>query len=260
MKKKEEHGSTLAEQVADGLLEHIRMKGLKTGDRLGTEMEMAEQLKVSRGTIREAIKILVSQNILEVRQGSGTFLSDGKGNVGDPLGLKRIPEQFRLTWDLHQIRMLLEPDIAYMAAMNITDEQLKELEGICEEMERLSGLKQQRLHVDVEFHIYLAKTCGNLVMPKLIPIIRQSVDLFIKYTHREAEPETEAKHRDILEALKARNPMWAKDMMLMHLTYNGQELRREALRRGETLEKLVIRKNNAAEDIIEDENRRSDHV
>ena len=70
MKKKEEHGSTLAEQVADGLLEHIRMKGLKTGDRLGTEMEMAEQLKVSRGTIREAIKILVSQNILEVRQGS----------------------------------------------------------------------------------------------------------------------------------------------------------------------------------------------
>ncbi|GFI33326.1 hypothetical protein IMSAGC013_04734 [Lachnospiraceae bacterium] len=54
--------------------------------------------------------------------------------------------------------------------------------------------------------------------------------------------------------------MWAKDMMLMHLTYNGQELRREALRRGETLEKLVIRKNNAAEDIIEDENRRSDHV
>ncbi len=252
MKKKEEHGSTLAEQVADGLLEHISMNGLKPGDRLGTEMEMAEQQQVSRGTIREAIKILVSQDILEVRQGSGTFISDGKGNVGDPLGLKRIPEQFRLTWDLHQIRMLLEPDIAYMAAMNITEEQLLELEKICEEMERLSCLKQERRHVDVEFHVYLAKTCGNLVMPKLIPIIRQGVDLFIKYTHREAVPETEARHRDILEALKARNPMWAKDMMLMHLTYNGQELRREAIRRGETLEKLVIKKDNNAEDIIED--------
>lgn len=247
MKKKEEHGMTLAEQIADSLLEDISMKGLKPGERLGTEMEMSEQLQVSRGTVREAIKILVSQNILEVRQGSGTFISDGKRNVGDPLGLKRIPEQFRLTWDLHQIRMLLEPEIAYMAALNITDEQLKELEKICEEMERLSQLKQQRDHVDVEFHIYLAKTCGNLVIPKLIPIIRQGVELFIKYTHREAEPETEAKHRDILEALKAHNPMWAKDMMLMHLTYNGQELRREALRRGETLEKLVPKR----EDIIE---------
>ena len=70
------------------------------------------------------------------------------------------------------------------------------------------------------------------MIPKLIPIIRQGVDLFIKYTHREAEPETEAKHRDILEALKAHNPMWAKDMMLMHLTYNSQEIRREAIRRG----------------------------
>lgn len=247
MKKKEEHGMTLAEQIADRLLEHISKNGLKSGDRLGTEMEMSEQLQVSRGTIREAIKILVSQNILEVRQGSGTFISDGKGNVGDPLGLKRIPEQFRLTWDLHQIRMLLEPDIAYMAAMNITDKQLEELEQICEEMERLSQYKQDRWHVDVEFHVYLAKACGNLMIPKLIPIIRQGVDLFIKYTHREAEPETEAKHRDILEALKAHNPMWAKDMMLMHLTYNGQELRREAIRRGETLEKLVVKREDSIE-------------
>ena len=146
---------TLAEQIADRLLEHISKNGLKSGDRLGTEMEMSEQLQVSRGTIREAIKILVSQNILEVRQGSGTFISDGKGNVGDPLGLKRIPEQFRLTWDLHQIRMLLEPDIAYMAAINITDKKLEELEQICEEMEMLSKYNQERWNVDVEFHVYL---------------------------------------------------------------------------------------------------------
>ena len=143
MKKKEEHGSTLAEQVADGLLEHISMNGLKPGERLGTEMEMAEQQQVSRGTIREAIKILVSQDILEVRQGSGTFISDGKGNVGDPLGLKRIPEQFRLTWDLHQIRMLLEPDIAYMALTN-NGNQLRHHQvpaGFCQ--------------INVKFHIHM---------------------------------------------------------------------------------------------------------
>ena len=168
-----------------------------------------------------------------MRQGSGTYVSDGKAPLaGDPLGLELIQDQFKLTWDLHEIRMLLEPEIAYMAAKCMTEEQLDRLREMCDEMERLSAQRMERAVVDVEFHVWLAESCGNLVMPKLIPVLRQGVELFIKYTHREATPESVAKHRDILEALEARDPQWAKDMMLMHLTYNSQELRREAIRRG----------------------------
>ena len=119
-----------------------------------------------------------------------------------------------------------------MAARNITEQQLDRLREMCDEMERLSAQRKERMPLDVEFHVCLAESCGNVVMPKLIPVLRQGVELFIKYTHREATPESTAKHRDILEALEAHDPQWAKDMMLMHLTYNSQEIRREAIRRG----------------------------
>lgn len=224
---------SLTEQILEQMMEYIKKNNLKPGDRLGTEMELARDMGVSRGTVRGAIKILVFRNVLEVRQGSGTYLSDGKMPLmGDPLGLDLIPNQFKLTWDLHEIRMMLEPEIAYMAAQNITDAQLKRLQEMCDEMEQLSAQRKERMPVDVEFHVFLAESCGNLVMPKLIPVLRQAVELFIKYTSRKSTPESEAKHRYILEALEARDPAWAKDMMLMHLTYNGQELRREARRRG----------------------------
>jgi len=225
--------ATLTEQVLDQIVEYIKKNNLQPGDRLGTEMEMAKRMGVSRGTVREAIKILVFRNVLEVRQGSGTYVSDGKTPLaGDPLGLELIQDQFKLTWDLHEMRMLLEPEIAYMAARNITDGQLDRLRRMCEEMERLSAQRKKRMVVDVEFHVFLAECSGNLVVPKLIPVLRQGVELFIKYTHRESTPESVAKHRDILEALEAHDPQWAKDMMLMHLTYNSQEIRREAIRRG----------------------------
>lgn len=225
--------TVLTEQVLEKIVEYIKENNLQPGDRLGTEMEMAKRMGVSRGTVREAIKILVYRNVLEARQGSGTYVSDGKVPIsGDPLGLELIQDQFKLTWDLHEIRMMLEPEIAYMAAKNISDKQLAGLREMCDEMERLSAQRKERMPVDVEFHVALAESCGNLVAPKLIPVLQQGVELFIKYTHREATPESTAKHRDILEALEARDPQWAKDMMLMHLTYNSQELRREAIRRG----------------------------
>ncbi|MCI9297385.1 MAG: FadR family transcriptional regulator [Lachnospiraceae bacterium] len=225
--------ATLTEQVLDKMVDYIKENNLQPGDRLGTEMEMAKRMGVSRGTVREAIKILVFRNMLEVRQGSGTYVSDGKTPLaGDPLGLELIPDQFKLTWDLHEMRMLLEPEIAYRAATNIAEGQLDRLREMCDEMERLSEQRKERMPLDVEFHICLAESSGNLVVPKLIPVLRQGVELFIKYTHREATPESVAKHRDILEALEARDPQWAKDMMLMHLTYNSQEIRREAVRRG----------------------------
>lgn len=233
MKKDLSGVGTLTEQILEKIVEYIKENNLQPGDRLGTEMEMAKRMGVSRGTVRGAIKILVSRGVLEARQGSGTYVSDVKTPPpGDPLGLELIPDQFKLTWDLHEIRMLLEPEIAYMAAGNLEERHLDRLREMCEEMERLSAQRKERMLVDVEFHVYLAEHSGNVVVPKLIPVLRQGVELFIKYTHREATPESVAKHRDILEALEAHDPQWARDMMLMHLTYNSQELRREAIRRG----------------------------
>lgn len=229
---KEQNGiPTLAEQISDRILDYIVKKDLKPGDRIGTEMELVENTGVSRSTVREAIKILVSRNILEVRHGSGTYVSEQKGVVEDPLGLNLIHDKFKLTWDLLEFRMMIEPQIAYLAASNISQKQIEELEYLCDRAETLAEEHKDRLKEDVRFHICVAEASGNLVAPNLIPIIQMAVELFVHYTGREKAPETVARHRDILEGLKRHDPEWARDMMNMHLTFNRQELRRVSMER-----------------------------
>ncbi|EUJ47889.1 FadR/GntR family transcriptional regulator [Listeria rocourtiae] len=80
----------LVENTADKLLEYIRVKEFKLGDKLPNEYALAEELHVGRSTIREVVRILVARNILQVRQGSGTYISEGKGIAKDPLGFSLI--------------------------------------------------------------------------------------------------------------------------------------------------------------------------
>lgn len=239
MEKKENNrtekaSSTLAEQVSGKLLDYIKERKLSPGDRLETEMEIAERLGVSRSTVREAVKILVSRNILEVRQGSGTYVSGQKGILEDPLGLRLIHNRFKLTWDLLEFRMMIEPQIAYMAALHASAEQIAELERLCDQMDQMDAENRERIEPDIRFHVCVAEASGNLVAPNLIPIIREAAELFIHYTGREKTKETVAAHREILEGIRHRDPEWARDMMNMHLMFNRQELRRVALARGES--------------------------
>ncbi|MED9883566.1 FadR/GntR family transcriptional regulator [Blautia sp.] len=226
IKNNQSKNTSLAKTIADQINDYIQKQNLKPGDRIETELEMAKKLNVSRGTIREAVKILVSRNVLEVHKGSGTYISKKKGITEDPLGLSFITDKKKLTWDLLEFRMMVEPQIAFLAAQNITSSQINLLEKLCNQADFLSSQGQIRAEEDVEFHICIAEASGNLVAPNLIPIIRKATELFIQYTGREKAPETVARHRDILEALKQHDASWAKEMMTMHLTFNRQILRK----------------------------------
>ena len=225
IKNHQTENTSLAKSIADQISDYIRELNLKPGDRIDTELEMARKLKVSRGTVREAVKILVSRNVLEVHKGSGTYISSKKGITEDPLGLGFITDKKKLTWDLLEFRMMVEPQIAFLAAQNITPQQLHQLETLCARADLLSSQGQIRAEEDVEFHICIAEASGNVVAPNLIPIIRKATELFIQYTGREKAPETVARHRDILAALKQHDASWAKEMVTMHLTFNRQTLR-----------------------------------
>lgn len=233
-----EREQTLSEKAADRIIENIRERGLGPGDKIGTEMELTDALGVSRSTVREAIRLLVSRNVLESRHGSGTYVSEKKGVADDPLGLNLLHDQVKLAWDLLEVRYLLEPQLAYAAALNATDEQLAELKEICDQMDSLSASGQKRLDVDIRFHMAVLEASRNLVASNLYPILEKAVEMFIHYTQREYEPESVATHRDIVEALIHRDPDWAKDMMRMHLELNRQLLRHAALKNGEDLNSL----------------------
>ena len=79
----------------------------KPGDRLPNEYELAQRLGVGRSTVREAIKLLVSQNVLEIHRGNGTFVCEQTGVAADPLGLKFIPGKKKLGLDLCEIRFMI---------------------------------------------------------------------------------------------------------------------------------------------------------
>ena len=91
---------TLAEQVADGIMNLIQETPYKAGDKLPTEKELCESTGAGRNTVREALKILASRNVLEIRQGAGTFVSEKQGIPDDPLGFSMVNDHVKLTKDL----------------------------------------------------------------------------------------------------------------------------------------------------------------
>ena len=109
---------TLVEQTTQRLLEMIQREGYGPGDKLPTETELVRRLGVGRNTVREALRSLASRNVVTVRQGAGTFISEKNGVADDPLGFALMEDPEKLTRDLLQIRVMLEPPIAALAAQN----------------------------------------------------------------------------------------------------------------------------------------------
>ena len=118
----------LAEQVEEQLYEYITKLPLKAGDKLPNEFKLAEMFGVGRSTVREAVKLLVSRNVLETRRGSGTYVKDLVPTDLDPLNLRNVEDKVTLAMNLVDLRLILEPGIAELAAYNATDE---EIEAAC---------------------------------------------------------------------------------------------------------------------------------
>lgn len=101
---------SLSESVADDILAMITIdKKFNIGDKLPNENELSTELKVSRTTLREAIRILVAHNILEIRRGKGTFVSEIK-NITEIMGLENLSTQKLDVKDLYEMRLIFEPE------------------------------------------------------------------------------------------------------------------------------------------------------
>ncbi|GMO55406.1 MAG: FadR/GntR family transcriptional regulator [Treponemataceae bacterium] len=207
------------------LIRYIRDNDLQAGKKLPNEFDLADLLQVGRSTLREAVKALVSRNILEVRQGAGTFVAHGKIGIScDPLGLIFIKDKRKLANDLMEIRMMIEPQIAAMAAVSAREDDVAELQTIAQEIEWLIHIDKDHTECDIAFHRKIAESSGNLVVPNLLPIIQQGITLFVDMTNRSLLTETIETHRDILEAIAEKKSQAASDAMTLHLVYNRARL------------------------------------
>ena len=215
----------LPEQVSEQIIRLLTERQLKAGDKLPNEFDMAQQLSVGRGTIREAIKILVSRNIVEIRRGCGTFVCDHPGMVDDPLGFRFMKDKGKLALDLCEVRMIIEPEIAALAAERATEEEIEELEKVAKEVEVLCEQELQHMEKDIEFHGLIAKCSKNTVMPNIIPVIQSVISIFINITEYSLTQETIRTHRMILNAIKNHDPQEARAAMIEHLVSNREKIK-----------------------------------
>ena len=207
----------LPQIAAEDIIDLIKSNRLEPGDRLQNEYELAKLLNVGRSTVREAIRILVSRNILEVRQGAGTFVSYKNGIPEDPLGLAFEGSAESLALDMMDVRLMLEPEIAARAAMNATKRQIAAMLEQCQTVEDLIKANKPYRQEDDLFHQRVAECSGNRVVEKLIPIITSSVQLNIGVTRDKYRVQTVTEHRNIAEAITNHDVYKAKYSMISHL-------------------------------------------
>lgn len=210
----------LSEKVASQIIKYIQQNKLKDGDRLPNETELGNSLNVSRSTIREAMKILVSRHIVEVKRGSGTYITEMPGVSEDPLGFGFVYDKKKLALNLLEIRFMLEPETAALAAKRANDEDIASIVHFADEVaERIrSGVNHSK--PDVNLHFMIAKSTGNEVLTTLVPTIIKGVPLFIEITKDQMLRETILTHNKIVDAIKNHDAQQARQGMLEHLQYN----------------------------------------
>ena len=221
---------TLAEQVADGIMNLIQETPYKAGDKLPTEKELCESTGAGRNTVREALKILASRNVIEIRQGAGTFVSEKQGIPDDPLGFSMVNDHVKLTRDLLQVRIMLEPQIAALAAQCAKEHEIKELEEILEEMEAAMKKREDYSELDTKFHTKIAQCTHNIVMENLLPVIGKGVAVFAREVAQTEYDRTWISHRKIFCYIRDHKPFEAEMEMQYHLLYNTSRYEEEQSR------------------------------
>ena len=211
---------SLSEKVANQIRDLIIERNIGIGDKLPNEFELAESLNVGRGTIREAVKLLVARNCLEIRRGKGTFVTEDVGKVDDPLGFEFVSDKIRLTEDLYEVRMQMEPWIASLAAERILEEEKAELMKRCQDVEDAIVSGVDHYEADNAFHQCIAASTHNLVLSEMIPIINYSVQLFTRFKDPMILQDTIRTHRAIAESICANDTEAARANMQEHIAAN----------------------------------------
>ena len=167
---------------------------------------------------------VVKESVLEVRQGSGTYVISTSALDDDPLGFGKIEDKYQLALELFDVRLMIEPEIAALACKNATKDDLVRLRRLCDETEKLYVTGRNHISKDIEFHTCIAGCSKNQVMEILLPVINTAVSTFASLTHRMLMEETIKTHRSITEAIEKRDSVGARCAMIMHLTYNRQTI------------------------------------
>ena len=207
------------EAAVDQIKNQIEGGEWAAGTQLPSERELAEQLGIGRPSVREALRVLEVMGLIEIRPGQGSFVSERSSEAQQMQLLQSMLQEDEHVVELLEVRELLEPQIASLAAQSATEDDIECMEEILEQMERNLNDGGTGVDENVEFHLALTKAVGNRVLFEvhqlLLKLSRDPVERFFQVPGRLTR--SLEGHREILDAIKERNPHKAQQAMLAHM-------------------------------------------
>ncbi len=192
---------------------------LKPGDQIPPEREFAQQLKISRASLRAGIGYLSAMGVLNVRHGVGTFVSDGPPEFGRAsMSFMGALHGFQ-SWQLFEARTILEGNLAALAAERSKEEHHAALaEEVAEMFAAMDSPADYLIH-DVLFHRIVSQASGNPIMAALMETVTSSMyDKRRRTVDRSIDLRESAQmHRELYRAIRARDPIEARRLMEKHL-------------------------------------------
>ena len=210
----------LYEEIVQQFHALIRQGALQHGDRLPSERELSEQFQVSRSSVREAIRSLELQGLVVSRRGSGTFINTENLDAALDLVAANLNGGAAALQDVFELRHLMEPHIAALAAQRATGEEVARLREILEEQQRQIDLGETGVESDTAFHFTLAAATHNSALIKVVSAVEDILQMSRDRSLQEpGRPQRSlASHSRILQMVERGDASGAREAMNHHLT------------------------------------------
>lgn len=218
---------SLAERAAEELLEMITTKKLYlAGEKLPNENILSEQLNISRSTLREAVKVLVAQDVLEIQRGRGTYVLSNESIA--QMNMKKSKNMFASSRiglkDMMEVRLVVEPNAAYFAAKRASEREIASIFKFGMENEEKIKSGEDRTKQEQAFHQAIAKATHNEFLKRLMPVVNEGIfEAVAKAKAMEKiDTATIEDHRMIMEYIQQRDGEGARLAMRLHIVHAMQ--------------------------------------
>ena len=211
--------NALSVRIADSITEMIVQRKYRPGEKLPNELELSKELKVSRTTLREALRILATRGLVEVRRGIGTFVTRSQSIHAD-YDVLRIQNTNVNVKDLYEMRLMFEPQAAYYACLRASDEELETIFRYGEMDERMIRSRDPQWdEYEQKFHNAIASATHNPFITSLLPVFNRAIHQGIILANEAPEVAelTLHDHRLLMNYLKERFAEGARAAMHLHI-------------------------------------------
>ncbi len=213
----------LSQRIADTLKKMIVEEHIYNyGEKLPNENELSQELGVSRTTLREAIRTLISNGVLVVKRGKGTYVAEQIDQYAQGIEVNDFLKKQVTLRDLYETRLIFEPEAAALACKRATDEEINEilrLGEICQKELKKDPCGKKRIDSESAFHGAILKASHNEFLGQFLPILTNTIQKTIElnYNLEIIAEEAYKDHIMIMNFLEKRDTLGVKSAVTIHL-------------------------------------------